>query len=91
MIRTSSRVTHGSSLVTRQEVMMDGEEGTTKYAKGAKREAKLLCGTIIAARCRSHRKKLTVSESPTSALRFINSNTSGLLIEHFSVFRAFRS
>jgi hypothetical protein len=22
--------------------MMDGEEGTTKYAKGAKREAKLL-------------------------------------------------
>ena len=29
-------------IVTTQEAMMDEEEGTTKYAKGAKREAKLL-------------------------------------------------
>ena len=28
--------------VTPQEAMVDGEEGTAKYAKGAKREAKIL-------------------------------------------------
>ena len=27
--------------ITTQEAMMDGEEGTTKFAEGAKREARL--------------------------------------------------
>jgi hypothetical protein len=36
-------------------------------------------------------KKLNFIGKPTSALRFINSNTSGLLIKNFSVFRVFRS
>jgi hypothetical protein len=32
--------------VITQEAMMDGEEGTTKYAKGAKRQAKLQSSTF---------------------------------------------
>jgi len=38
----------GKSLcvLTTQEAMMDGEDGTTKYAKGAKREAKLQSSTF---------------------------------------------
>jgi hypothetical protein len=36
------RVSAAKKLVATQGAMMDGEEGTTKYAKGAQGEAKLL-------------------------------------------------
>ena len=70
---------------------MDGGEGTTKYAKGAKRQTKLLFkdesyrqSTILKQRANSQVYGLTLAITR-------NPNTSGLSIKHFRVFCAFRS
>jgi hypothetical protein len=39
-------VTIPSAGVTAEEAIMNAEEGTTKYAKGAKRQARLLSSTF---------------------------------------------